>query len=182
MVGQPHLSNVLLREDKPYDPLKDFAAISLVATTHNVIVLGKGVEGENDPGSHRARQSEAGRAQLRLGRRRQLLASRGRAVRVEGEDRRRARAVPPGRRQPQRVARRHDPFLCLSAARDRDAAQGGHAQGAGGRIAEKGRSAARRADERGSGVSSIPFGIVVRPHRAARRCRSDSLRDSTPIR
>ena len=29
MVGQPHLSNALLRKDKPYDPLKDFAAISL---------------------------------------------------------------------------------------------------------------------------------------------------------
>src|SRR4051812_16163398 len=27
MVGQPHISNVLLREDKPYDPLKDFTAI-----------------------------------------------------------------------------------------------------------------------------------------------------------
>ena len=49
MVGQPHLSNVLLREDKPYDPLKDFAAISLVATTHNVIVLGKGVEAKTIP-------------------------------------------------------------------------------------------------------------------------------------
>ncbi len=34
MVGQPHLSNVLLREKKPYDPLKDYTAISLVGTTH----------------------------------------------------------------------------------------------------------------------------------------------------
>jgi tripartite-type tricarboxylate transporter receptor subunit TctC len=49
MVGQPHLSNVLLREDKPYDPLKDFVAISLVATTHNVIVLGKSVQVKTIP-------------------------------------------------------------------------------------------------------------------------------------
>ncbi len=49
MVGQPHLSNVLLREKKPYDPLKDFTAISLVATTPNVIVLGKGVEAKTIP-------------------------------------------------------------------------------------------------------------------------------------
>ena len=49
MVGQPHLSNVLLRDDKPYDPLKDFTAISLVATTPNVIVLGKGVEAKTIP-------------------------------------------------------------------------------------------------------------------------------------
>src|SRR4051794_12622170 len=49
MVGQPHLSNVLLREDKPYDPLKDFAAIALVAATPNIIVLGKGVEAKTIP-------------------------------------------------------------------------------------------------------------------------------------
>ena len=49
MVGQPHLSNALLRTEKPYDPLKDFAAISLVATTHNVITIGKGVEVKNIP-------------------------------------------------------------------------------------------------------------------------------------
>jgi len=49
MVGQPHLSNVLIREKKPYDPLKDFTAISLVAKTHNVIVLGKGVQVKNIP-------------------------------------------------------------------------------------------------------------------------------------
>ena len=49
MVGQPHLSNVLIREKKAYDPLKDFSAISLVAFTHNVIVLGKGVNVKNIP-------------------------------------------------------------------------------------------------------------------------------------
>ena len=49
MVGQPHLSNVLLREDKPYDPLKDFTAISLVASTPNIIVVGKSVTAKNIP-------------------------------------------------------------------------------------------------------------------------------------
>ena len=49
MIGQPHLSNVLLREDKPYDPLKDFTAIAHVASTPNVIVLGKGVEAKTIP-------------------------------------------------------------------------------------------------------------------------------------
>jgi len=42
IVGQPHLSNVLMREKKPYDPLKDFTAIGEVGTTPNIIVLGKG--------------------------------------------------------------------------------------------------------------------------------------------
>jgi tripartite-type tricarboxylate transporter receptor subunit TctC len=49
MVGQPHLSNVLLREDKPYDPLKDFTPVALVAATPNIIVLGKGVEARTIP-------------------------------------------------------------------------------------------------------------------------------------
>lgn len=49
MVGQPHLSNVLLREDKPYDPLRDFTAISLVGSTHNIIVLGRSVNAKTLP-------------------------------------------------------------------------------------------------------------------------------------
>ena len=49
MIGQPHLSNALLRSEKPYDPLKDFLAIGLVAVTPNVIVLGKGVEVKTIP-------------------------------------------------------------------------------------------------------------------------------------
>jgi tripartite-type tricarboxylate transporter receptor subunit TctC len=49
MVGQPHLSNALLREKPPYDPLKDFTAISLVGFTHNVIVLGRGVTAKTIP-------------------------------------------------------------------------------------------------------------------------------------
>lgn len=49
MVGQPHLSNALLREDKPYDPLQDFTAISLVASTPNVIVLGRGIGAKTIP-------------------------------------------------------------------------------------------------------------------------------------
>lgn len=49
MIGQPHLSNVLMREDKPYDPLKDYAAIGLVGITPNIIILGKGTEPKNIP-------------------------------------------------------------------------------------------------------------------------------------
>jgi tripartite-type tricarboxylate transporter receptor subunit TctC len=49
MIGQPHISNVLLRDPRPYDPLKDFAAISLVASTPNVIVLAKGIEAKTIP-------------------------------------------------------------------------------------------------------------------------------------
>ncbi|MBI4206539.1 MAG: tripartite tricarboxylate transporter substrate binding protein [Betaproteobacteria bacterium] len=47
MIGQPHLSNVLIREQKPYDPLKDFTAVGLVASIPNVVVLGTGVSAKN---------------------------------------------------------------------------------------------------------------------------------------
>jgi tripartite-type tricarboxylate transporter receptor subunit TctC len=49
MIGQPHLSNALLREGKPYDPLKDFTAIVFVGSNPNVIVIGKGVEAKTIP-------------------------------------------------------------------------------------------------------------------------------------
>lgn len=47
MIGQPHLSNALMRDPKPYDPLKDYVAISLVGITPNVLVIGKGVNAKN---------------------------------------------------------------------------------------------------------------------------------------
>ena len=43
LVGQPHITNILIRKDRPYDPLKDFAAVSEVASMPNVLVLGSGV-------------------------------------------------------------------------------------------------------------------------------------------
>jgi tripartite-type tricarboxylate transporter receptor subunit TctC len=43
MVGQPHLSNTLLRDPHPYDPLKEYDSVTLVAVIPNVIVLGNGV-------------------------------------------------------------------------------------------------------------------------------------------
>ncbi len=49
LMGQPHLSNTLIRKKKPYDALKDFVAISLVAYTNNVIVLGKGTNVKTIP-------------------------------------------------------------------------------------------------------------------------------------
>lgn len=47
LVGQPHLSNTLLREPRPYDPLQDFSSVTMVASIPNVIVLGNGVPANN---------------------------------------------------------------------------------------------------------------------------------------
>ena len=49
MVGQPHLTNALMRNPHPYEPLKDYTAIGLVAMTPNIIVLGKGIEAKTVP-------------------------------------------------------------------------------------------------------------------------------------
>ena len=49
MIGQPHLSNVLIRDEKRYDPLKDYDSISFVGWTHNIITLGKGVDAKTIP-------------------------------------------------------------------------------------------------------------------------------------
>lgn len=49
MVGQPHISNAVLRTDAPYHPLKDFSAVGLVASTPNIIVVGKSITAKNIP-------------------------------------------------------------------------------------------------------------------------------------
>ncbi len=49
MVGQPHLSNALLRTDAPYHPLKDFTSVGLVASTPNIITVGKSITAKNIP-------------------------------------------------------------------------------------------------------------------------------------
>jgi tripartite-type tricarboxylate transporter receptor subunit TctC len=49
MVGQPHLSNALMREPRTYEPLKEYVANRLVGITPNVIVVGKGVNVKNIP-------------------------------------------------------------------------------------------------------------------------------------
>lgn len=47
IVGQPHLTNTLIRAPKPYDAFKDFTSIGMVASIPNVIVIGNGVPAKN---------------------------------------------------------------------------------------------------------------------------------------
>jgi tripartite-type tricarboxylate transporter receptor subunit TctC len=47
LVGQPHHSNALIRDPRPYEPIKDYTSITLVAVIPNVIVLGTGVSANN---------------------------------------------------------------------------------------------------------------------------------------
>lgn len=47
IVGQPHLTNTLIRAPKPYDAFKDFTSVGMVASIPNVIVIGNGVPVKN---------------------------------------------------------------------------------------------------------------------------------------
>ncbi len=49
MIGQPHISNAVLRTDAPYHPLRDFTSVVLVASTPNIITVGKTVTAKNIP-------------------------------------------------------------------------------------------------------------------------------------
>jgi tripartite-type tricarboxylate transporter receptor subunit TctC len=44
LVGQPHLTAVLLSKNPPWDPIKDFTHIGLVASMPNVVTVGPGLQ------------------------------------------------------------------------------------------------------------------------------------------
>ena len=164
MVGQPHLSNALLREKKPYDPLKDFTAISLVGTTHNVIVLGKGVNvktipdfialAKAKPGALNYGSAGVGSSSHLAG---ALFASKAKINVVH---------VPfrqgPDSRSALIAGTIHYYVYPLPAIMTMLKAGTLKALAVG-----SPKRAEALPDGRGSGVSSIQVGIVVRPHRAA---------------
>ena len=120
------VTNINLYQKLSFDPVKDFAPITQVASTPNILVVPNDVAGEERRRTGRARTRQS-RADLRLGRHRHVAASRRRAVQDDGEDRHPARALPRHRGRGARPARR--------AARPRvrqhhrDAAAGARGQG-----------------------------------------------------
>ena len=44
LIGQPHLTAFVLAKEPPWDPLKDFAHIGLVATMPNIVTVGPGLQ------------------------------------------------------------------------------------------------------------------------------------------
>ena len=82
-----------LRKDLPYDPVKDFVPISRIATASNVLVVNNDAAGEEHRGARQARQGEARRAQLRVGRRGHAGASGRRDAEPAGRHQGRARSV-----------------------------------------------------------------------------------------
>ena len=81
MINDNHALNPSVFKNIPYDSVKDFAPIGFVGYTPLILAAQPGGAGEGRQGAGRARQGEAGRPHLRVGRRRQRQPSRGRDAR-----------------------------------------------------------------------------------------------------
>ena len=97
----PFVTNQFLMPRVPYDPLRDFVAISLVASSPSLVTVHPSLPARSVQELHRARQGEAGPAHLLRRRRRHQSAHRRRTFQPAGGRRYRRRAVQ-GRR-----SRRH---------------------------------------------------------------------------
>ena len=66
----PHTINVHVLRHVPYDPIKDFTPITLLATAPQVLVINPGTSGSDAGRVHRRGKRAAWQAQLRLRRHR----------------------------------------------------------------------------------------------------------------
>ena len=152
----------------PYDAVKDFAPITLVAD-HAQRAGGQPVAaGQLGQGADRLRQGESRQAVVRLGQQRQRRSSRRRAVQGRHGHRHGARPVQ-GRRAGDAGAARRRHAVHVRQSRQRDAAgEGGQAQGARGDDRQALEARARPADDGRGRVAGLRHLDVVRPARARR--------------
>ena len=80
LIGQPHLTATLLSRNPPWDPFKDFTHIGARRVDAERRGRRPGPAGQHAGRAAHAGEGEARALQLRLGRHRQLVASRGRDV------------------------------------------------------------------------------------------------------
>ena len=175
LIGQPHLTATLLSKDPPWDPFKDFAHIGMVATMPNVVTVGPGLPVKTALRADRAGQGETRALQLRLGRRRQLLAPRRRDVQRGGRAQGRARPLQAARRHLAEMLRRPGPLLSLPGARRDARLEGREVESAGRRAAAPGCRPARRAHPDRIRAAGLHLGNLFRSRWARRRCRKTSI-------
>ena len=97
------------RRTAGYDPVKQFVAVAPIASGPLAFVVGNAVPVANDAGIHRARQAEAGHAQLRLGGPRQRQPPRAGTAQGAHRHRHRPRPVQGHRAGDARPPVRPDP-------------------------------------------------------------------------
>ena len=160
-----HAVNPSLYAKMPYDAVKDFAPITMVAVTPNVLVVNAALPVNSGEGVHRLREGEFRKARVRLGQQRQRRASRRRIV--QGRDRHRdhPRSLQ-GRRAGDAGAARRRHAVHVRQSRERDAAgEGGQAQGARGHDGRALEARTRPADDGGGRATRVRHLDVVRPLR-----------------
>ena len=101
-----HAANEHLFKKLPYDPVKDFVPVTGLGKGGQIMIVNLERAGEDRRRVHRAREGEAGQAQLRQ--RQLVVARRGRDVPADGRRRAPARAVQEQSAGDQRSAGRPD--------------------------------------------------------------------------
>ena len=163
-----HAINASLYAKMPYDHVKDFAPVILVAGVPNVLVVNPSRAGELRAGADRLRQGQSRQAQLRVVGQRHVDPPRRRTVQDDGRRADDARALQGQRAGAHRPARRpgaahvRQPAVVAAADQGRQAARARRDQRAA-RV-----RAARRADRRRGRAAGLRGVVVVRPAGAGR--------------
>ena len=172
-------TNVSLHKSLPYDPVKDFAPIALIARIPEVLVVNAALPVHSLRGSRQAREGDARRPDLRLGRRRHRAASQRRAARQRARRRADARALQGHvagdqrrRRRPHPVHVQPDPVRAAAGA----GRQAPHAR--------RDHRRAHRGDPRGAAADrdraqGVRRGVLVHAGGAGRHAAPTSSRGCT---
>ena len=106
LASQTNAISATLYSKLPFDPIEDFAPISLIGREPGVLVVNPALPVKTLPGVHRLREGASGQDRLRVVGQRQRPAPVRRAARVDDRHEAEARALPRQRPGDDRPARR----------------------------------------------------------------------------
>ena len=165
--------NETLYPKLPYDAEKDFAQVILVGSTTNTLVVNPKVAGEKHEGADRAREGQAGRAQLRQHRRRRHVAPRHGIFQALDRHRPRAHSLQRHRSGADGRHRRTGSGDDFGAARARSRSSRASASSRSPRRARSARLPARPADPRRVRRAGLCLRHLVRHTRAGESAEGD---------
>ena len=168
-----HAINASLYSKLPYDPLKDFAPITMLATLPNMLVVHPSVNVDNVQRLGRAAQGEPEQVQLRLRQQRHLAAHLGRDVQDHHRHADAAHPLQGQRTDDPGPARRHHPAVLREHHHRLPAGEGRQAQGAGGDLVEALVHGHRGADDGGGRPGWLRHQLLAGDVRARRHAARD---------
>ena len=154
------VTNPNLYQKLTFDPVKDFAPITQIGFTPNLLVVPTDLPVKSVAELVAHARAESRQAHLRLGRRRHLAASGRRTLQDDGRHRYAARSLSRYRGRDPRSARRADQLRVRQHHHDDAAGARGEAASARGHVAAPLGVGARHADHDRTGLP----GFRVRPH------------------